>query len=104
MGKRATGDGDEGQHDSGEGGNYDEGPLEDKRKGGLVKNEADHDSAGQLKKLLESHVANQAKFIRRDVLGDRMLLHRAVVSLMLLREVVCASLIPFHKNWLIVVK
>jgi hypothetical protein len=72
--KRAILDGEEGEGGAGKGKKGNEGPFEEGRKRGGVKEEGDAGATSELEKLLEGHIANQAELIGTDVLGNRVLL------------------------------
>ena len=75
LGEGAAGDGDEGQHNAGESGQPHKGPFNNKRQGEFVNNEGNSKAAGQLKKLLEGHISDKPKLVRRYVLWYWVLIH-----------------------------
>lgn len=75
MGKGAALDGDKGHEGAGARGDNNQWPLEKAGEGKAINDDAYSGAAGQLEKLFEGHVADQAEFVRGNVLGNRMLVH-----------------------------
>lgn len=69
-------EGKESEGEANEDGEESEGPLKNKNKIARIEEIGDEETSGQLEKLFERHVADEAELILGDVLGDGVLLHR----------------------------
>lgn len=65
----------EGHAGAGSSGDGDEGPFEENREGEGIDDDSEDDAAGELEKLFESHVPDEAELILGDVLGNGVLLN-----------------------------
>lgn len=78
--ERAILDGEEGEGGTKEDGEDDEGPFNNKNQVTGEKEVSQKQTKSELEKLLERHVAHEAKLVLSDVLRDGVLLHSTSLS------------------------